>query len=109
MREIKAIVRRDRLEDVLQAMRQVPNISGVTVSTVQGFGRTTGEGTADTGYGQVQMSKVETVVTAEQLDGVIEAIVGAAHTGRAGDGKIFISAVENSIEIRSRVPRMDGT
>ena len=75
---------------------------------MEGFGRTAAQGAAEAGFGHVQMSKVETVVTAEQLEGVIDAIVGAAHTGRAGDGKIFISAVENTIEIRSRRPRTEG-
>lgn len=101
MKEIKAIVRLDRLHDVLHAIRQLPNVSGVTVSEIQGFGRTVADSPEEPGYGQVAMSKVETVVTAAQLDEVLRAIVAAARTGRPGDGKIFVSAIEQVVAIRA--------
>ena len=101
MKEIKAIVRLDRLRDVLHAIRQIPNVSGVTVSEVQGFGRTVADSAEEPGYGQVAMSKVETVVASEQLDHVLRAIVAAARTGRPGDGKVFVSAIEQVVEVRT--------
>lgn len=100
MREIKAIVRLERLHDVLHAIRQIPNVSGVTVSSVEGFGRTVADSSEEPGYGHVPMSKVETVVPTDHLSAVLEAIVGAARTGRPGDGKIFITAIEQTVEIR---------
>ena len=101
MREIKAIVRLERLNDVLQEIRQVPNVSGVTVSTVDGFGRTVADNANEPGYGRVQMSKVEIVVPTAVVDPVLEAIVRGARTGRPGDGKIFIAPVERIVEIRA--------
>jgi nitrogen regulatory protein P-II 1 len=100
MKEIKAIVRLERLDDVLHAIRQVPDVSGVTVSSVEGFGRTVAGGSEEPGYGHVPMSKVETVVPNEHLGAVLEAIVGAARTGRAGDGKIFVTTIQQTVDIR---------
>ena len=100
MREIKAIIRLERLNDVLRALRQVPHVTGVTVSTVEGFGRTVADTATEAGYGRVQMSKVEIVVSTELVDAVLEAIVAGARTGRPGDGKIFIAPVERIVEIR---------
>ena len=101
MREIKAIVRLERLADVLHGVRQIPNVSGVTVSTVEGFGRTVADSGNEPGYGRVQMSKVEIVVPTVAVDAVLEAIVSGARTGRPGDGKIFIAPVERTVEIRA--------
>lgn len=101
MKEIKAIVRLERLNDVLHAIRQIPNVSGVTVSSVEGFGRTVAESPDEAGYGHVPMSKVETVVPTDHLSAVLDAIVTAARTGRAGDGKIFVTAIQQSVDIRA--------
>lgn len=101
MREIKAIIRLERLNDVLHALRQVPKVAGVTVSTVEGFGRTAADSATEPGYGRVQMSKVEIVVSTELVDAVLEAIVAGARTGRPGDGKIFIAPVERIVQIRA--------
>lgn len=97
MREIKAIIRPDRLSDVVQALRQIPGMPGVTVSVVQGFGRG-GAQQQPSGVGPIgeaQFAKVETVVPAHLVKEVIEAIRRAAHTGRPGDGKLFVIPVEH--------------
>ena len=85
---------------MLHAIRQIPNVSGVTVSEVEGFGRTVADSAEEPGYGHVAMSKVETVVSSTQLQDVLRAIVNAARTGRPGDGKIFVSAIEQVVEVR---------
>ena len=100
MREIKAIIRPDRLSDVLHALRQIPEMPGVTVSVVQGFGRGQGRQSGDTGFvGEAQFAKVETVVPVDLVQRVIETVRRTAHTGRAGDGKIFVIAVEHVTRI----------
>lgn len=101
MVEIKAIVRLDRLEPVLHAIRQVPDTSGVTVSRVEGFGREQPPRPDSSGFGRVLMAKVETVVPRALLDPVLAAITGAASTGRPGDGKIFVLPVEQVVNIRA--------
>ena len=96
MREIKAIVRPDRLYDVIHALRQIQDMPGVTVSVVQGFGRRHMEHPRDLEpAGETQFAKVETVVPVELVKHVIEAIRQSAHTGRSGDGKIFVISVES--------------
>ena len=101
MVEIKAIVRPERLDDVLHAMRQVPDSAGVTVSRVEGFGRETPPRSDGGGFGRVLMAKVETVVSREAATAVVEAIARAAGTGRAGDGKIFVIPVDSVTNIRT--------
>ena len=101
MREIKAIVRTDRLEEVLHALRAIEGLPGITISVVRGVGRTRG-GDADTGgFGEVQMAKLEIVVEPEVENSVVDAIVGAAYTGRPGDGKIFVYPVARVVRIRT--------
>ena len=100
MREIKAIVRRDRVPDVIAALHQRPDLPGVTISYVDGVGRRR-VGTGPSEYGEVQMAKLETVVAVELVDWVVETIRHAAFTGRPGDGKIFVSRVDQAVQIRS--------
>ena len=71
MVEIKAIIRLDRLEDVLHAIRQVPGSAGVTVSKVEGFGREQPPRPETGGFGRVLMAKVETVVPRETAPSII--------------------------------------
>ena len=99
MVEIKAIIRLDRLEGVLHAIRQVPGSSGVTVSKVEGFGREQPPRVESGGFGRVLMAKVETVVPRGRAETILAAITEAAATGRAGDGKIFVLPVESVINI----------
>ena len=100
MHEIKAIVRRERVSDVLGALHQRPDLPGVTISFVDGVGRRPGAGGAIE-FGEVQMAKLETVVSDALVDWVVETIQRAAFTGRSGDGKIFVSRVERAVQIRS--------
>ena len=100
MVEIKAIVRLDRLDDVLHAIREVPGASGVTVSKVEGFGRQHPPRPQSDGFGQVHMAKVETVVPRTIAPSVVAAINRAAATGRPGDGKIFVLPVDEVINVR---------
>lgn len=100
MREIKAIIQSDRLSDVVCALRQIPQMPGVTVSVVQGFGRGDVQHTRGTEpVGEAQFTKIETVVPFGLAKQVTEAIRRAAHTGRPGDGKIFVIPVDNVTRI----------
>ena len=101
MLEIKAIVRADRLEDIIQALHAIPNLPGLTVSVVRGIGRQRGGAKPETAqYGEAPMAKLETVVPDELVDRVIATVREVGHTGRAGDGKIFVSSVQRAINIR---------
>ena len=103
MSEIKAIIRTERLDDVLQAIRSAGSDAGITVSTIEGFGRAVRLDvvTDDQAFGRVEMSKVETVIAHTLVPAVIDAIVSAARTGRPGDGKIFVSAIDQAVDIRT--------
>lgn len=101
MREIKAIIRPDRLLLVLHALRDMPDLPGVTVSTVRGFGRRYPSEGGGQEFDEVEMTKLEVVVPAAIARAVAETIERAAHTGRVGDGKVFIIPVEGAVKIRS--------
>jgi len=105
MKEIKAIIRPHQLDAVLDALHTHPELPGVTVSPVRGFGRTAGRSkhpeSAPVQYGTVEMVKLECVVNDELLDTVIDMIRDAAHTGRVGDGKIFIYEICEAVRIRT--------
>ena len=100
MREIKAIVRRERVPDVIGALHERADLPGVTISYVDGVGRRAGE-SGPGQYGEVQMAKIETVVPADLAPWVVDTIRRAPFTGRAGDGKIFVIRVEQAVQIRS--------
>ena len=103
MKEIKAIIRTHRLDAVLQALTSHPDLPGVTVSHVRGFGRTVGRPESDDlssiDFANVAMTKVETVIEDNAIDNVVELIEKAAHTGRRGDGKIFVSDIADCVRI----------
>ena len=101
MREIKAIIRRDRLERVLDALREIPNVPGMTMSTVTGFGRRVPNAADRAEFGQVTMTKLELVVPDEMVPAALAGIREAAFTGHAGDGKVFVYVVEQALNIRS--------
>lgn len=105
IREIKAIIRPHRLDAVLEALHTHPELPGVTVSMVRGFGKTVGRprpsATAGVQYGTVEMAKLECVVNDDQVDTVVEMIQQAAHTGHPGDGKIFVYEVKHVVRIRT--------
>jgi nitrogen regulatory protein P-II 1 len=104
MREIKAIIRTDRLHDVIQALHELSNMPGVTVSTVRGFGRRA-SGPGPGGFDETDFTKLEAVVDDDTVRGVIEAIVRHARTGGPGDGRIFVMPVLEAIRIREYAAR----
>ena len=104
MKKIEAIIKPFKLEEVKEALAEV-GIQGMTVTEVKGFGRQKGhteiyrgsEYTVDF----LPKVKIEIVVDDEQSSTVAEAIVKSANTGKIGDGKVFVSAVEEAIRIRT--------
>jgi len=101
MKEIKAYIRRIRLQKVLDTLHAYPQLPGVTCSEVTGFGRTRSTETPDTVCSS--MTKLEMVVPEEQVREVVDVLLESARTGdgRTGDGMIFISSVEKAVRIRT--------
>jgi len=104
MKKIEAVIKPFKLDEVREALSEL-NISGLTVTEVKGFGRQKGHTELYRGAEYVvdflPKIKVEVVVSTEMLETAVEAIVKAAHTGKIGDGKIFVSSVEQVIRIRT--------
>ena len=104
MKKVEAIIKPFKLEEVKEAVAAV-GIQGLTVSEVKGFGRQKGHKELYRGAEYVveflPKVKLEIVVEDTKLETVIEAIVKAASTGRIGDGKIFVSPIEDAIRIRT--------
>ena len=104
MKHITAIIKPFKLDEVRESLSQV-GVSGLTVTEVKGFGRQRGHTELYRGAEYVvdflPKVKVEVVVADEVLDAAIEAIIAAAKTGRIGDGKIFVTTVEQVIRIRT--------
>ncbi len=104
MKLISCIIRPYKLDEVREALTQV-GVSGLTVSEVRGFGRQKGHTElyrgAEYTVDFLPKIKIEAVVPAELLDGALDAILQSARTGSVGDGKIFVSAVEQVIRIRT--------
>ena len=104
MKKIEAIVKPFKLEDVKEALSSL-GVQGMTVSEVKGFGRQKGhteiyrgsEYTVDF----LPKVKIEVVLADSQASSAVEAIVKAAKTGKIGDGKVFVSSIENAIRIRT--------
>lgn len=101
MHEVKAIFKPDRLNKVLEALHQIPELPGITVSTVKGFGKRQPAQAGAIEFGEVAMTKLEIVVPDSMLAEVLERIRHAANTGHPGDGKIFVLGVEQAMRIRS--------
>lgn len=104
MKIITAIIKPFKLDDVRAALSDI-GIKGLTVSEVKGFGRQKGHTElyrgAEYQVEYIPKVKLEIAVEADQVDQIVEAISHAANTGKIGDGKIFISALENVIRIRT--------
>ena len=102
MYEVKSIIRPERVASIIQALHEIPNVPGVTVSVVRGFGKRT-PATSDEAphYGETEMAKLETVVPEELLERVVDTIQEVASTGRAGDGKTFVIRVVEAIKVGS--------
>jgi nitrogen regulatory protein P-II 1 len=104
MKKIEAIIKPFKLDEVKEALQEM-GIQGLSVIEVKGFGRQKGHTELYRGAEYVvdflPKVKIELVVADDQTDGAIEAIVNAAKTGKIGDGKIFVSSVEQAIRIRT--------
>ncbi|MEA5418407.1 P-II family nitrogen regulator [Spirulina sp. CCNP1310] len=104
MKKVEAIIRPFKLDQVKIALVEA-GIVGMTVSEVRGFGRQKGQTERYRGSEYtvefLQKLKVEVVVEDKQVDKVVEEIIAAAKTGEIGDGKIFVTPVEQTIRIRT--------
>jgi len=104
MKKVEAIIKPFKLDEVKDALGEI-GIQGMTVSEVKGFGRTGGKKEVYRGSAYVvdfvPKVKIEVVVADSQVAPVIDAIEKAAKTGRIGDGKIFITPVEEAVRIRT--------
>ena len=104
MTKIEAIIKPFKLDDVKEGLTEI-GVHGMTVSEVKGFGRQKGHTELYRGAEYVvdflPKIKLEIACSEEMADKVVQAIVSAANTGRIGDGKIFVSALEEVIRIRT--------
>ena len=104
MKKIEAIIKPFKLDDVKEALSGL-GVEGMTVSEVKGFGRQKGhteiyrgsEYTVDF----LPKIKIEVVLADSQVTAAVDAVVKAAKTGKIGDGKVFVSSIENAIRIRT--------
>ncbi len=104
MKKVEAIIRHFKAEDVKNALTK-NGIVGMTVTEVRGFGRQKGHTEmyrgAEYKVDFVPKIKVEVVVADEKLQTVLDAIIHSAQTGQVGDGKIFITNLDNAVRIRT--------
>ena len=104
MKKIEAIVKPFKLDEVKDALTKI-GVQGMTVGEVRGFGRQKGHAEFYRGTEYkvdfIPKSKIELIVTEELVNQVIETIQKAAKTGKIGDGKIFVSPIEEVIRIRT--------
>lgn len=101
MKEIKAIVKRNMLDKVIDSLQELPHLPGITMSMVYGFNRNDPGGETHDLTGEAKMAKLEVVVPDALVEKVIETIARAARTGLAGDGKIFLYDVADVVKIRT--------
>jgi nitrogen regulatory protein P-II 1 len=104
VKKIEAVIKPFKLDDVKEALHEV-GVSGITVTEAKGFGRQKGHTELYRGAEYVvdflPKVRLEVVVEDDQAGRVVEAIENAARTGRIGDGKIFVSTVEEVVRIRT--------
>lgn len=104
MKKIEAVIKPFKLDEVREALSEI-GISGLTVTEVKGFGRQKGHTELYRGAEYVvdflPKIKIEIVVNGDNVDAAIEAIIKAARTGKIGDGKIFVTSVEQVVRIRT--------
>jgi len=104
MKKIEAIIKPFKLDDVKEALNEI-GIQGMTISEVKGYGRQKGHKEIYRGAEYIvdfiPKVKIEIVVEAERADNIVEKIREAASTGKIGDGKIFVSPIEEAIRVRT--------
>ncbi len=104
VKKIEAIIKPFKLDEVKEALHEI-GVSGITVTEARGFGRQKGHTELYRGAEYVvdflPKVKLEVVVDDDQAERVVEAVAAAAQTGRIGDGKIFVTAIESALRIRT--------
>ena len=104
MKKVEAVIKPFKLDEVKEALQEI-GIQGLSVLEAKGFGRQKGHTELYRGAEYVvdflPKVKIEVVVSDDMLDQTIEAIVGAARTGKIGDGKIFVLDVEHAVRVRT--------
>lgn len=104
MKKIEAIIKPFKFEEVKKALSEL-GVEGMTVTEVKGFGRQKGHTEIYPGSEYVvdllPKLKIEVIISDEMLDEAVDAIMSAARTGKVGDGKIFVSPIEDAIRIRT--------
>jgi len=111
MKKIEAIIKPFKLDEVKQKLTSV-GITGMTITEVKGFGRQKGHTELYRGAEYVvdflPKVKIEIAVPAESIERVIDAITRSASTGKIGDGKIFVTNIENAVRIRTGETGLDA-
>ena len=111
MKKIEAIIKPFKLDEVKEALQDV-GVQGLSVTEVKGFGRQKGHTELYRGAEYIvdflPKVKIEVVLEDDQVDAAIEAIVGAARTEKIGDGKIFVSPIEQALRIRTGETGVDA-
>ena len=104
MRKIEAIIKPFKLDEVREALNEI-GVNGLTITEVKGFGRQKGHTELYRGAEYVvdflPKVKIETVVVESLVDSTIETIIRVARTGKIGDGKIFVTRVEQVVRVRT--------
>ena len=95
MKEIKAIIQPFMVNPVLNALHHIPGLPAVTISEVRAIDTSSGR------FEQIVKIKLEIMVPNEQADAVMRVIQSSAHTGKAGDGRVFIIPIEETLSIRT--------
>lgn len=105
MKEIKAIIRPFKLDDVITALHKIDGLPGITISEIKGFGKSKAKDSQDAIREGLHLFvprvKLELVVPNSLVDEVVDTIQKIAHTGNPGDGKIFVIDVRDTIKIRT--------
>ncbi|MBN2063052.1 MAG: P-II family nitrogen regulator [Deltaproteobacteria bacterium] len=104
MKKIDAIIKPFKLDDVKEALNEI-GIKGMTISEVKGYGRQKGHKEiyrgAEYQVDFIPKIKIEIVIDADMVEKVIDVIKTSAHTGKLGDGKIFVTSVEQAVRVRT--------
>lgn len=102
MKQVKAFIKPNKLDDVVQALHKIEGLTGLSVCEVRGFGRTRGsqDSSPDPDFFDfVAHFRVEVVCQDALVDTICEVIESSAHTGLRGDGKIYVSPIEHAVRI----------
>ncbi len=105
MKEIKAIIQPFMLANVINALKEMEDLPGVAVSEIKGFGKSKADNAAhkivEDSIDYVKKVKIEIVLPDRLVDEVVKIICAAAHTGRPGDGKVFVYTVDDVVKVRT--------